>query len=662
MTTGTQISVLPASPALVGTELVPVVTVGTITGITQASSAVVTISNISAACPFSIGQQAYFSGVLGMTQINTVSGAVSATAGVSGNWTITVGVNSSAFSAYTSGGLLTTTVQTTTESILPLMTQSQVGFALYPRTVLEIAAGVVPVNYAYAPGWISRYGTNSVPGTTDMSVPILNMLAANGGGVCYIDSLCFMAGITITSTSVGYNNGIGSITTINSQMNGTEIRFVGTGEMILKPQPGSGSSPTGFNFDSTIWVGIAIQGCDRVRIVNAKFNGNRSNQLQYEGVYCLAICGSTNIYIDRPQFREFRGDGLYIDWLSPIHSSGQANSQRIFVTGFFAENTVTDGRNACSIISCNQCVINGFESYNVGGTINGVLEPGGLDLEPNWPAQTISDVVINAVNVYTAGGNGICVSGMSISGNDANEDWNCQRISVNGRLFNTASGYFLLKRCVDSTARVDVYHTNLVIAAQIDYANRCDVELNIAVSSVGLWLGALGFVTDSSIRVNVNGYGGTGFGAIMTTGLTRTTIRGKVYNAAAGSNAPCILLDNNSRTVTQTYAVYSVDCPFDPNANAVINNSGVTIGTGTFLKDCTMTGFSYATQATFQIPSYNCIGRNIATGVTVAPTTGTWAQFDEVVLDQTAGATIPRAKCIAGGSPGTWKTYGVLST
>lgn len=67
-----------------------------ITAITQAASAVVTVG----AHTFAIGDVVAFSGVVGMTQINGLSAAITATAAT----TITVAINSTAFSAYTSGG------------------------------------------------------------------------------------------------------------------------------------------------------------------------------------------------------------------------------------------------------------------------------------------------------------------------------------------------------------------------------------------------------------------------------------------------------------------------------------------------------------------------------------------------------------------------------
>lgn len=78
-----------------------------ISGITQAANAVVTISTVSAVNPYSVGLPIGFIYVAGMTQINAVVGTVTAIGGVSGAWTITTNINSSAFSAYTSGGTIT---------------------------------------------------------------------------------------------------------------------------------------------------------------------------------------------------------------------------------------------------------------------------------------------------------------------------------------------------------------------------------------------------------------------------------------------------------------------------------------------------------------------------------------------------------------------------
>lgn len=49
------------------------------------------------------------------------------------------------------------------------LTQQLIGQILYPRSADEIAASITPVNYWYPYGYVDRYGTNTTPGTTDMS-------------------------------------------------------------------------------------------------------------------------------------------------------------------------------------------------------------------------------------------------------------------------------------------------------------------------------------------------------------------------------------------------------------------------------------------------------------------------------------------------------------
>lgn len=76
----------------------------TLTAITQAASAVATINTVSASNPLTVGDVLTFTGVNGMVQINGLAGTVTAIGGVSGAWTATVNINSTAFTAYTSAG------------------------------------------------------------------------------------------------------------------------------------------------------------------------------------------------------------------------------------------------------------------------------------------------------------------------------------------------------------------------------------------------------------------------------------------------------------------------------------------------------------------------------------------------------------------------------
>lgn len=75
-----------------------------VTGITQAASAVVTVG----AHTFVTGESVYFSGVVGMTQINGLRGAITSYDATH----ITVAINSTAFTAYSSAGTVNTNPQT----------------------------------------------------------------------------------------------------------------------------------------------------------------------------------------------------------------------------------------------------------------------------------------------------------------------------------------------------------------------------------------------------------------------------------------------------------------------------------------------------------------------------------------------------------------------
>lgn len=58
------------------------------------------------------------------------------------------------------------------------LSAADIGQALYPQSALELAAAITPVNFQYAPGNVLRYGTNTVPGTTDMATAITNAIAS----------------------------------------------------------------------------------------------------------------------------------------------------------------------------------------------------------------------------------------------------------------------------------------------------------------------------------------------------------------------------------------------------------------------------------------------------------------------------------------------------
>lgn len=80
------------------------------------------------------------------------------------------------------------------------VTAEEIGRGFYPRTLAESAATVTVVNYTYPPGNVLRYGTNTAPGTTNMSAAIQAALdqRAQGGAPVYAPTGTYRQDSTLT--------------------------------------------------------------------------------------------------------------------------------------------------------------------------------------------------------------------------------------------------------------------------------------------------------------------------------------------------------------------------------------------------------------------------------------------------------------------------------
>ena len=90
-------------------------------------------------------------------------------------------------------------------------TSGAIGAVLYPKTASEIAASVTPTNYSYPEMHLYRYGTNTTPGTTNMTSAITAAMSVgvqkSGGGriempldaVAYDGTISFSQGVGMGS-------------------------------------------------------------------------------------------------------------------------------------------------------------------------------------------------------------------------------------------------------------------------------------------------------------------------------------------------------------------------------------------------------------------------------------------------------------------------------
>lgn len=124
------------------------------------------------------------------------------------------------------------------------------------RTAAEIAASVIPVNYSYPPGTVDRYGTNTTPGTTDMTSAFTNAIAVNqqGGPAVTLLATTYL----ITGASFRFNNaaivGPGSaICTLKQNPSG-----FGTGGVVEVGNTALGNGAP--NYDKFVARGFTIDG------------------------------------------------------------------------------------------------------------------------------------------------------------------------------------------------------------------------------------------------------------------------------------------------------------------------------------------------------------------------------------------------------------------
>lgn len=90
------------------------------------------------------------------------------------------------------------------------LTQTTIGQVLTPQTQAEITAGVTPTNIWYSPGDIRRYGTNTTPGTTDMSAAFQSAAACNATVTLQAETY-LVAGVTLSSSVVFQGQGFGTV-------------------------------------------------------------------------------------------------------------------------------------------------------------------------------------------------------------------------------------------------------------------------------------------------------------------------------------------------------------------------------------------------------------------------------------------------------------------
>lgn len=167
------------------------------------------------------------------------------------------------------------------------LTQATIGSTLYPQTAAELAAGVTPTNYYYPPGNVLRYGTNAVPGTTNMSVAIQAALTSTH--TVYIPAGTYQCSGLTQSTNGQRIYGDGNLTVLRKRANGAILTVSGSHVEIEGVKfSGDASTPT-FTGDNLVLNG------DHPRLINCASRWAYARAV-YAPVAHVQIIGTCDIY------------------------------------------------------------------------------------------------------------------------------------------------------------------------------------------------------------------------------------------------------------------------------------------------------------------------------------------------------------------------------
>lgn len=177
------------------------------------------------------------------------------------------------------------TLRTEDEVKAPVGTQAGIGALLYPRTSGEIAAVVTPTNYWHPPGHVYRYGTNTTPGTTDMTAAINtaadvcregNYVLCLPPEVCFVSSSLDFSSIRVVGskdTAISIQASAAQFNVITSAGNSTFENFTVDG--------GWDSSTAGQSGDTFSLVGSPF--AYNIHFYNVNVTHNKRRGIYWEG-------------------------------------------------------------------------------------------------------------------------------------------------------------------------------------------------------------------------------------------------------------------------------------------------------------------------------------------------------------------------------------------
>jgi len=146
---------------------------------------------------------------------------------------------------------------------------------------------------------------------------------------------------------------------------------------------------------------LDISNASNVSIINPVLKGDREKHIGTDGEWGMGIniSSSTNVNIDGPKVYNCWGDGIYIN-----QPKGHKPSKNINITNALL---VKNRRNGISVISVNGLNLVNTEVRGLKEDEGGTRPMAGIDFEPNFSFQELSNITLSKFRTSGMGQNGI---------------------------------------------------------------------------------------------------------------------------------------------------------------------------------------------------------------------------------------------------------------
>jgi len=492
------------------------------------------------------------------------------------------------------------------------------------KPIKSVLRGLGPIIEAYGSRW--TIANTAADGVTDDTLVIQQTIDANKGGMILIPANSTFAGVLLSGSS--YND-----TTIVCQ-----------GEVNLLPN------------GSVTKYGIFLQACANVTVY-LDMNGNRTSMVQDEHIQCVAIAGCTNCAVVG-KVREIRGDGVYIS----RNGATQNLDITVDIRGY---NSSSDGRNLVSVISCQGLKIRAW-SWDIGGNVNSVNEPGGVDLETNATGDSIHDFDVEVFAYSSAHATNLLgVLGLEVTGGQRDYNIYNGRVKATLRSYASAPNMGNFARCRGVTWDLDIAgYGSPADGMEMDSCDNCSGHLKARNTIHALIVGFADIINTCNIDLDVIGCGGSSQQSVWLNSHAGCHFTGIIGEAMA-SSGPAVYFSNNGAGGVQdnTYEIVitsannNLPSAYQQQGGHAITFTRCAVRGGSLSSFIASAGLANAFNGTFT--GLNRIGVHGLNQLASIPTLGSWTQGDYVANTAPVLAT---GKVTTGWSRLTTGTGNVLNT